>query len=132
MHIDDKVLDETGQIDPHKIDLVARMGGDYYCRASGAAVFTVPKPNAELGIGIDALPAAIRHSRILTGNHLGMLANVQRLPDPDPAFSDDTCKNIVQYYATNPDEMEHEFHRYAAMLLDAGEVAKAWQVLLMS
>lgn len=132
MHIDDKVLDETGQIDPHKIDLVARMGGDYYCRASGAAVFTVPKPNAELGIGIDALPAAIRHSRILTGNHLGMLANVQRLPDPDPAFSDDTCKNIVQYYATNPDEMEHEFHRYAAKLLDAGEVAKAWQVLLMS
>lgn len=131
MHIDDKVLNEAGQIDPHKIDLVARMGGDYYCRASGDAVFTVPKPNAELGIGMDALPAAIRHSRILTGNHLGMLANVQQLPDPDPAFTDDTCKNIVQYYATNPDEMENEFHRYAATLLNSGEVAKAWQVLLM-
>jgi hypothetical protein len=108
------------------------MGGDFYCRASGAAVFTVPKPNTELGIGIDALPEAIRHSTILTGNQLGMLANVHQLPEADPAFADDTCKQIVQYYAANPDEMETEFQRYAGKLLDAGEVQKAWQVLLMA
>jgi flavin reductase (DIM6/NTAB) family NADH-FMN oxidoreductase RutF len=132
MHISDAVLDANGQIDPQKIDLVARMGGDYYCRASGDAVFTVPKPNVELGIGMDALPAAIRSTAILTGNHLGMLANVHQLPEADPAFTDDTCRNIVQYYATNPDDMEREFHRYAARLLDAGEVQKAWQVLLMA
>jgi flavin reductase (DIM6/NTAB) family NADH-FMN oxidoreductase RutF len=132
MHISDAVLDANGQIDPQKIDLVARMGGDYYCRASGDAVFTVPKPNVELGIGMDALPPAIRNSTILTGNHLGMLANVHQLPEADPAFTDDTCRNIVQYYATNPDDMEREFHRYAARLLDAGEVQKAWQVLLMA
>ena len=132
MHIDDNVLNEQQQIDPHKIDLVARMGGDYYCRASGNAVFTVPKPNTELGIGIDNLPEAIRFSKVLTGNHLGLLANVTAIPEPDPAFADDTCKNIVQYYATNPDDMEKEFHRYAAKLLDSAEVQKAWQVLLMS
>ena len=131
MHISDAVLNEAGQIDPQKIDLVARMGGDYYCRASGAAVFTVPKPNTELGIGIDQLPEAIRHSKVLTGNHLGLLANVTAIPEPDPAFADDTCKNIVQYYAANPEDMEKEFHWYAAQLLDAGEAGKAWQVLLM-
>ena len=60
MHIDDNVLDENGKIDPHKIDLVARMGGDYYCRASGAAVFEVAKPNLKLGVGIDALPDHIK------------------------------------------------------------------------
>lgn len=68
MHIQDEVLNEMGQIDPHKIDLVARMGADYYCRASGNAVFEVAKPNMQLGMGMDALPPHIRNSRKLTGN----------------------------------------------------------------
>src|SRR5580658_557849 len=80
MHIDDNVLDSQGRIDPHKIDLVARMGGDYYCRASGSAIFEVHKPNVELGVGVDALPEHIRHSSILTGNDLGMLGNVTSIP----------------------------------------------------
>ncbi len=132
MHINDAVLNEHHQIDPHKIDLVARMGFDYYCRASGDAVFSVPKPNVELGIGMDALPEAIRQSKILTGNHLGMLANVHEMPVADPSFTDENCRQIVQYYAANPDEMEQELHRYAAQLLNREEVAKAWQVLLMA
>lgn len=131
MHIADEVLNEHQQIDPQKIDLVARMGGDYYCRASGSAVFTVAKPNTELGMGMDALPMAIRHSRVLTGNHLGMLANLTAIPAVNPAFTDDTCRQIMQYYAANPDDLELELHRYAARLLDRGEVETAWQVLLM-
>lgn len=130
MHINDEVLDSKGRIDPHKIDLVARMGADYYCRASGTAVFEVPKPNTKLGIGFDQLPESIRHSKILTGNHLGMLANVSELPFIDPGFSDDNLKQIVQYYAINPEEMEQELHSYAGQLLDKGEVLAAWQVLL--
>jgi flavin reductase (DIM6/NTAB) family NADH-FMN oxidoreductase RutF len=70
MHIKDEVLNEQQQIDPHKIDLVARMGGDYYCRASGSAVFEVPKPNLNLGMGMDQLPEKIRKSRVLSG-HVG-------------------------------------------------------------
>ena len=78
--VHDDVLDENGTIDPHKIDLVARMGGDYYCRASGGAVFKVPKPNMQLGIGVDALPQSIRQSHVLTGNNLGLLGNSTALP----------------------------------------------------
>jgi flavin reductase (DIM6/NTAB) family NADH-FMN oxidoreductase RutF len=130
MHINDAVLNGQGQIDPHKIDLVARMGQDYYCRASGSAVFAVPKPNTQLGIGFDQLPAGIRHSRVLTGNHLGMLANVSEIPAVDPSFDDEHVKHIVQYYSLNPDEMENELHLHAAQLLDAGKVHQAWQVLL--
>ncbi|HMP91725.1 MAG TPA: flavin reductase family protein [Phnomibacter sp.] len=132
MHINDAVLNEQGQIDPHKIDLVARMGLDYYCRASGAAVFEVPKPNTQLGMGFDALPPSIKNSRVLTGNHLGMLANVTTLPQPNAAFTSEQVRHIVQYYAHTPDDMETELHRYAAQLLDAGQVADAWQVLLMA
>lgn len=130
IHINDAILNEHGAIDPHKIDLVARMGGDYYCRASGAAVFEVAKPLTELGIGIDALPPAIRQSNILTGNNLGQLANVQQQPTVDPAFDDDHLKNIIQYYSITPDEMEKELHRHAQHLLEQGRVQDAWQVLL--
>lgn len=130
IHINEDILNEAGAIDPHKIDLVARMGGDYYCRASGAAVFEVAKPNTSLGIGIDALPLSVRQSRILTGNNLGQLANVHVQPEIDPAFEDDHLKNIFQYYSITPDEMEKELHRHAQHLLDTGKVTEAWQVLL--
>lgn len=130
MHVDEAVFDDKGRIDPDKIDLVARMGGDYYCRASGPALFEVAKPNTETGIGFDALPLTIRNSTILSGNNLAQLANVRQLPVIDPAFDDDHLKNIFQYYSITPDEMERELHLYAQQLLSAGKVAEAWQVLL--
>lgn len=130
VHINEEILDAHNRIDPHKIDLVARMGGDYYCRASGPAVFEVTKPNTQLGIGVDTLPLSIRNSRILTGNNLGMLANIHELPVIDPSFEDEQLKNIIQYYSITPDEMEKELHRYAQQLLEAGKVREAWQVLL--
>lgn len=129
MHIDDRILDENQQIDPHKIDLVARMGMDYYCRASGNAVFEVPKPNLELGIGIDNLPESIRNSTILTGNDLGMLANCTKAPDviqPEGRLIE-----IVQNNSNNKDLLNRELHIYAKELLAAHEVEKAWQALLL-
>lgn len=130
VHISDDILNAAGQIDPQLIDLVARMGGDYYCRASGDAVFMVAKPNTQLGIGVDTLPLSIRNSTVLTGNNLGQLANVNEMPVINAAFADDHLKNIIQYYSVTPDEMETELHRYAKVLLDDGKVEQAWQVLL--
>lgn len=130
IHISDTILDAKGAIDPHKIDLVARMGADYYCRASGAAVFEVAKPNTSLGIGIDALPVSIRNSNVLTGNNLAQLANVNQQPVVDAAYTDDHLKNIFQYYSIAPDEMEKELHLHAKQLLDNNKVQEAWQVLL--
>jgi flavin reductase (DIM6/NTAB) family NADH-FMN oxidoreductase RutF len=130
IHMHENILNAHGQIDPHKIDLVARMGADYYCRASGAAVFEVAKPNTQLGIGVDALPWGIKNSAILTGNNLGQLGNVHEFPVIDATFHDDHLKNIIQYYSISPDEMEIELHSYAKKLLDQGKVKEAWQVLL--
>lgn len=131
MHVDDSILNSEGSmIDQRKIELVARLGGDWYCKVSPDNLLTVPKPNTQLGIGIDALPAGIRNSKTLTGNDLGMLANVHEMPVVDPAFEDAQLKNIVQYFSMNPEEMEQELHRYAAKLLAANQVAAAWQVLL--
>lgn len=130
MHIADSLLNEDKKLDQTKLDLVARLGGDWYCRTTPESLFTVQKPNTQLGIGIDALPPGIRNSNILTGNHLGQLANVHQMPIVEPSFEDEHLKNIVQYYSVSPAEMEKEVHLYAAKLLNQGKVAEAWQVLL--
>jgi flavin reductase (DIM6/NTAB) family NADH-FMN oxidoreductase RutF len=132
LHVDESILteDKTG-IDQTKINLIARLGGDWYCQTNAASMFKVPKPNINIGIGVDALPEGIRTSDILSGNNLGMLANVNELPAINPAFEDEKLKYIVQYYGMNPASMENEIHIYAKELLDKNEVEKAWQVLLM-
>jgi Flavin reductase like domain len=130
MHLDDNVLDELGKIDPNKIDLVARMGADYYCRASGGAIFEVHKPNAELGIGVDALPAHIRNSKILTGNDLGMLGNSTSIPIVSIETVDDRLTSILKQFTHDEEEKIDALHLYAKELLAAGNVGHAWQVLL--
>ena len=130
MHIDDSLLDENKKIDQRKIHHIARLGGDWYCRVNETNLFMVPKPNTELGIGVDALPESIRNSDILTGNDLGHLANVREMPAIEPSFDDTHLKNIIQYYSLNPDDMEKELHAYAKKLLAEGKVKEAWQVLL--
>jgi flavin reductase (DIM6/NTAB) family NADH-FMN oxidoreductase RutF len=83
IHLRDGLFDDKGVIDPLKIDLVARMGGNYYCRASGKAIFMVEKPVQKQGIGIDQLPARIRNSPWLSGNDLGKLGNIEILPSKE-------------------------------------------------
>ena len=131
VHADENILNDDGtMIDQLKLHHVSRLGGDWYCKTDATNIFHVNKPTTEIAIGVDALPESIRNSSILTGNNLGLLANVIAIPEIDPSFSDDTLKNIFQYYSITPDEMEIELHRYAKQLLDKGDVNAAWQVLL--
>lgn len=137
LHIDDSLIDDPSasaqglpKIDQRKIHHVARLGADWYCKVDETNLFIVPKPNTQLGIGVDALPENIRKSKILTGNHLAMLANVNEMPTIDPSFDDAHLKQIIQYYSVNPEEMEVELHNYAKKLLEDGKVNIAWQILL--
>lgn len=130
MHVDDSILNDQGMIDQHKLEHVARLGGDWYCRVDSSSLFEVPKPIVQLGIGVDALPEHIRCSSILTGNDLGMLANVHAYPVVDPSFDNEQLKHIFQYFSVNPGEMEQELHLCARRLLREGKVQEAWQVLL--
>jgi flavin reductase (DIM6/NTAB) family NADH-FMN oxidoreductase RutF len=80
IHVKKAYLDAEGNLDTPKLDLVARMGGNWYCRANGDALFEIPKPIRTKGIGVDMLPEAVRNSSILTGNNLGRLGNLEELP----------------------------------------------------
>lgn len=126
MHIKEEVLDESGRIDPRKLDVVARMGGDYYLRVRGDSIFTVPKPNEKLGIGFDRLPEKIRNSPVLTGNDLGKLANIERLPDRAEITAFKIVPKVVEAEAKG----EQALHTLAQQFLENGKVEDAWKVLL--
>lgn len=126
IHISEEILSPDQKVDPFKLDVVARMGEDWYCHAQGDAIFKVPKPLTKLGIGVDRIPARIRNSKVLTGNDLGMLGNVEQLPDE---------KNVEEFRKNDfvQDAVrkgEEKVHLLAHEFLLKGEIDNAWKVLL--
>ncbi len=133
MHIDEKVLNANQMIDPNKIDLVARLGGNWYSRTNGNALFEVAKPLLNLGIGVDAIPEHIRHSDVLTGNNLGQLGNIEKLPTEDDIMhylSSGAINEVFELYGTDRKKLEHQLHHVAKGLLENNKVEEAWKVLL--
>jgi flavin reductase (DIM6/NTAB) family NADH-FMN oxidoreductase RutF len=126
MHIKEEVLDASGKIDPFKLDAVARLGADWYCRVQGDAIFKIPKPLEKLGIGIDQIPPQIRNSKVLTGNDLGLLAGVEELPSVK-AFSEGE-ENMLFHQARM--KGEEAVHLLAHKYLEEGKINEAWNVLL--
>ena len=123
IHISESVLDNNMLIDQQKIDLVARMGGNWYCRAHGDALFEIEKPITTIGIGIDKIPTTIKNSSVLTGNNLGQLGNIEELPNTE---------EIQKFNATSKHKITTELkkHAFAKTLLELNKVKEAWCVLL--
>lgn len=119
-HVSEDLLGENGRIDPLKTDWVARMGGDWYCRASGEAVFEVAKPNALPGVGVDAIPGFIRNNPLFTGNELGRLGNISELPGPD---------EVRKFRQDHPAGDDLTFIRN---LIEKHELRAAWCAILAS
>ncbi len=117
IHIRDEYLDAQGRLDTERLDLVARMGGNWYTRAAGNALFEIPKPLVTRGIGVDALPEHIRNSAFLTGNQLARLGNQEQLPSADVLHR---AKERVGSLS-NPEDLE----QLVGLLLDAGDVEMA-------
>lgn len=132
MHLNPAILDENGKPSPHKLDLVARMGGNWYARANGDALFEVEKPLSTKGIGVDQIPPRIRKSVILNGNDLGKLGNVERMPSQQEVEEFSAHWRIQEILNSSTDGLEarEQLHLYAKELLDKGKVMKAWKALL--
>jgi len=126
IHINKNVLDENGSIDQHKIDTVARMGGNWYSRAN-MGMFEVEKPLRTLGIGVDNLPQTIRESKILTGNDLGRLGNVETLPTKE-LIEDYIIKNSLGEFVKNA--TVEDLHKQAKQHLENNNTTNAWYILL--
>ncbi|MFN3487859.1 MAG: flavin reductase family protein [Emticicia sp.] len=132
-HFSEEIIGENGKIDQQKTDWVARMGGDWYVRANEISMFEVEKPITKIGIGYDAIPANIRLSKILTGNHLGQLGNVESLPTQAEILvfrESETMKNIIEQVMYGCAFLDNLLHAEAAKLLNKNKVKEAWIVLL--
>jgi flavin reductase (DIM6/NTAB) family NADH-FMN oxidoreductase RutF len=132
IHIDESILDDDGRIDQHKIDLVGRLGGNWYVRASGNALFEIAKPLTSLGIGVDQIPKDIRLSTVLTGNNLGQLGNVEQLPNETDVneFRLTELSDLFIEFENDSKLLEIELHKKAQEYLSLGLVDKAWLTLL--
>lgn len=133
MHISENILNENYHIDPNKIDLVGRMGANWYCRASNTSLFEVQKPNSKIGIGYDQLPQHIRNSDILSGNDLAKLANVESLPSTEDVEKFKENKDLVKILKSSVDEEQtrENLHYHCKKLLQENKVLDAWSTLLI-
>lgn len=126
MHVDENILDKEGKIDQYKIDQVARMGGNWYTRAN-KGLFEVTKPIATIGIGIDALPKAIKESSIFTGNDLGKLANITTMPEKSLANDFVNKHNDIKKVIAQENLIE--IHKFVKKYLDQDQIDTAWNIL---
>jgi len=129
LHVQEHLLNKDNKVSPFDLDLVARMGDDFYCRVIPESIFEVEKPTRKIGLGIDSLPEDVKHSKFLTGNHLGQLGNIEELP------TDETIQNFKKQLSNRLDIDKFKplevRHQVAAKLLEQGDVQSAWFWLLM-
>lgn len=132
IHIHEEILGEDGMIDQHKINLVARMGGNWYCHANEASMFEVAKPLTTVGIGFDQLPEDIKASTVLTANDLAQLAGIAALPN-ETDVNDYKLLELSDFFLSLEDEpaqLEQALHNKAKELLIENKLEEAWMTLL--
>jgi flavin reductase (DIM6/NTAB) family NADH-FMN oxidoreductase RutF len=127
IHISETILDENGAIDQHKIDLISRLGANWYSR-SNQGLFEVPKPLTTLGIGVDAIPDFVKNSPVFDGNDLGMLGNIEALPTKEEV-SIFVNQNFAVKAVLSSDDIEKQ-HLEAKRYLLNNDVLSSWKVLL--
>jgi flavin reductase (DIM6/NTAB) family NADH-FMN oxidoreductase RutF len=127
LHIEKDILNNEGNIDQKKLDLVARAGGSYYSRAK-KGFFEIPKPLSTLGIGVDNLPEEVKNSMTLTGNDLGMLANIEALPTPEEVNL--FVNELDEKYSSIKGITIRDKHKLARNYLSYGDIKSAWKLLL--
>lgn len=127
IHIEESILDENGAIDQYKIDLVSRLGGNWYSR-SNQGLFEVPKPLSTLGIGVDSIPKYVKESIVFNGNDLGKLGNIEALPTTEEV-SIFVKQNFSIKAVLSSDDLE-KVHLEAKKYLNDNDVLSAWKVLL--
>ncbi len=132
IHIQEDLLDGNEMIDQQKINLVSRMGGNWYCRTDSNSMFEISKPITTCGIGVDNIPADILNSKILSGNDSGKLGGIETLPD-ETEVNDYKLIELSELFMNledNPAELENTLHQKAKSLLDNDKLEEAWKTLL--
>lgn len=135
IHVNEEILDKNGLPDPDKTRLVGRHTGDFYVKAFGKSLFEVEKPLTKIGIGVDKLPQEVRLSNILTGNDLGQLGNLEKLPDETDLQrikNDPLIAILLDELLNDPETLSEELHMLAKDWIEKGRVADALCALMLT
>jgi hypothetical protein len=127
IHIDESLFDESGKIEPQRLDAVARLGRTYYARINADNIFSIVQPQSRIGIGFDQLPAHVRHSNVLTGNELAELASVPALPGSAEILEMQNDSRVMSAREMGGNAL----HRLASEMIQNGAIQDAWKVLLI-
>lgn len=133
IHVSEDILGDNKMIDTRKIDLVARMGANWYCRAHGDALFEIEKPLTTIGIGVDQIPDSIRNNGLFTPNNLGQLGNIEHLPTQEEVThykNSGAINELFELYGKDKTKLEEHLNHTAKRLLEENKVKEAWMVLL--
>jgi flavin reductase (DIM6/NTAB) family NADH-FMN oxidoreductase RutF len=132
IHIIESILNSDGLINQQKIDVVSRMGGNWYCRSDKNSMFEVVKPLTTIGVGFDNLPNDVKNSNVLTGNELGLLASIENIPN-ETEVNEYKLIELSDFFVSledNPKELELTLHKKAKSLLAENKINEAWMTLL--
>ena len=132
IHIQKDLLDNKEMIDQQKIDLVSRMGGNWYCRTDPNSMFEITKPITTCGIGVDSIPVDIFNSKVLSGNDIGKLGGIEILPN-ETTVNEYKLVELSELFIEledNPSELENKLHQIAKSLLKENKLEEAWKTLL--
>ena len=133
IHVNENYLDDTGQLDTQKLDLVGRMGGSWYTRSSGDSLFEIPKPIRTKGIGVDCLPESVKNSEVLSGNNLGRLGNLEKLPTKEEMDKINSLPEVLELYGNfgeDGKELSVKIHQLAKNWLESGKTMDALALLV--
>lgn len=135
IHIDEEVIDERNRIDPHKLDLVGRLGRAHYVRASGDAIFDIYQAPTQLALGFDKLPKHLLESQVFTGNDLAQFAGQVDYPAQEEVEElmelDSSVQNILQVYEQPSPQLQDALHKAAKLVLDKGKVVQAFKIAMV-
>jgi flavin reductase (DIM6/NTAB) family NADH-FMN oxidoreductase RutF len=122
IHVAEDVMDKNGNIDPYKLDTVARLGGNLYSRVNPASIFELQKPISAIGVGVDNIPDRLLKLGHFSGNELARLASIEAVPS----------KTEISKFPALLDGMkvknEKELLLYMSELLSFNQVKEAWLV----
>ncbi len=134
-HVHESCLGSDGKIDPTKVDQVGRMGGNWYSRTNENAMFEIPKPGSQLGIGVDALPKSVRESHILTANNIGRIGGLPELPSKsqiDERREEQSVSLLFEEFTDNKNALKDQLQYLARTLINEGKTSGALEILLIA
>lgn len=113
-HFQEGLIDQEYQVKVENLNLIGRLGQDYYTKVDNNSLFQVEKSSSKIGVGWDKLPKEISENDYLTGNEIAKLSNITSLPK----------KSLI-----GKASKDSEVYKNVKKLIKKNRIVEAWELL---